>query len=88
MVLQNRTTSMPKSGWHCKLEKESNFFSGILCFLVNFQDLPNKSSTEELNKVSFSETLKGWSCCCCKDGRVVKNTEKLMTYIGPNLLVG
>ena len=45
----NRTTSVPKSVCHCKLDKESNFFSGILCFLVNFQDFPNKSLTNELN---------------------------------------
>ena len=46
----NRTTSVPKSVRCCKLEKVSNFFSGILCFLDNFQDLPNKSSAYELNK--------------------------------------
>ena len=53
----NGTTGVPKSVCHCKLDKESNFFSGILCFLGNFQDLPDKSSTNELNNV----------CCCCKD---------------------
>ena len=34
----NGTTSMPKSIRRCLLDKESNFFSGILSFLVNFQD--------------------------------------------------
>ena len=46
----NGTTSEPKSLRCCKLDKVSNFFSGILCFLDNFQDLPNKSLANELNK--------------------------------------
>ena len=47
----NETASVPKSIHRCKLDNESNFFSGIQCFLDNFQDLPNKSSTNELNNV-------------------------------------
>ena len=47
----NGTTSVPKSVCRCKLDKESNFFSGILRFLVNFQYFPNKSLTNELNNV-------------------------------------
>ena len=46
----SKTTSVPKSVGHCKLDKVSNFFSGFLCLLVKFQDLPNKSLTNELNK--------------------------------------
>ena len=45
----NGTTSMPKSVCRCKLDKESNFFAGVLSFLVNFQDFLNKSLTNELN---------------------------------------
>ena len=51
VVWSNRTSSVPKSVHCCLSNKESNFFSGILNFLVNFQDFTNKSSTNELNNV-------------------------------------
>ena len=42
----NGTTSGPNSVFRCNLDEESNFFSGILCFFDNFQDLPIKSKIE------------------------------------------
>ena len=46
-LMKEGTSSVPESVRHYLLDKD--FFSGILNFLVSFKDLPNKSSTYELN---------------------------------------
>ena len=58
----NGTTSMPKSVLLCKLDKESNFFSGILCVLDNFQDLPNKS--HQMSKTIVVFVVVRMNRCC------------------------
>ena len=49
----NGTSSVPNSVHRYLPDKESNFFSGILNFLVDFQDFPNKRLKHEFNNFLF-----------------------------------